>query len=67
MFCGVCDTEHMVTLPDGTTNCIESTPCTECPSCFLPVILDDMADGDHCTVCQHCLDTRMEVASDDGM
>ena len=64
VLCHVCDTESMVTLPDGTTSCTECTPCTTCPICALPVILDDMADGDHHTVCQHCLDNRMEVASD---
>ena len=64
MLCHVCDTEHMVTLPDGTSSCIACTPCTRCTICDLPIILDDMADGDHHTVCQDCLESRMEVASD---
>ena len=65
VLCHVCVSESMVTLPDGTTNCTEcTTQCTRCTICDHPMILDDMADGDHHTVCQECLDSRMEVASD---
>ena len=32
--------------------------------CAFPAISDDMADDDHRIVCQHCLNTRMKVASD---